>query len=308
MSTLRIRLFGGLVVHRGETPLPRIPTHRARVLFAYLALHPHRDHHREVLCGVLWGEQAESEARKALRSALWRIRSVLEPGEEDRGRALRVEGERIAFPGRDESWVDVMAFEEGLARARGPDPPGTPGAIGALTGALGLYRGELLEGMYESWCCPERERLHLARLDALEELLLHHRVRGEWLPAIRAAREILRVDPLREHVHRALMAVHFQRGDRPSALRQYRACEGLVRAELGVEPLPETRALHQAIRERGALPPGEGVAQPSPSPSPPSPHHPGDAELREAVERLSALVLALDAARAPSLSSPPSRS
>ncbi len=306
MSTLRIRLFGGLVAHRGEVPLPSIPTHRARVLLAYLALHPHREHHRDVLCGVLWGEQAESEARKALRSALWRIRSVLEPGEEDRGRALRVEGERIAFPGREEAWVDVSAFEEGLARARAFRLPGTAGAIDALTGALGLYRGEPLEGMYESWCCSVRERLQLARLDALEELLLHHQARGEWLPAIRAAREILRMDPLREHVHRALMAVHLQRGDRPSALRQYRACEGLVRAELGVEPLPETRALHQAIRERGELPPGEGVLPSSPPPVAPPSDYPGDAELREAVERLSALVLELDAARTPSLSSPSS--
>ena len=44
-------------------------------------------------------------------------------------------------------------------------------------------------------------------------------------------------------------------GERPAALRQFRACVGVLDRELGVAPLPETTALYDAIRANRLEPP-----------------------------------------------------
>jgi hypothetical protein len=54
---------------------------------------------------------------------------------------------------------------------------------------------------------------------------------------------------LQERFHRALMRLHYQAGDRASAMAQYRVCRDVLDRELGVEPDPETIALFQAIAE-----------------------------------------------------------
>ena len=301
MDHLRIRLFGGLEVCRGDSSLPALPTRRARSLLAYLALHRDRAVHRDLLCGLLWGEHPETEARKALRTTLWRIRSVLEPREEDRGAFLRMDGPQVTFPGTGDAWVDALEFEACVER-RESDAPGalSPEATGRLYRAVSLYRGDLLDGLYDDWCHFDRERFSLAYLGALERLMVHCQSQGHWLAAISFGRQLLRKDPIREHVHRELMICHLSMGDRPSALRQYEVCVRLMREELGVEPMEETRRLHHTIRDRGVLPSwGEGTR----STGSLAGTNPGDEEqlaqeVDGAVQQLHALIARLEAARA----------
>src|SRR5688572_220693 len=97
MNELRVHLLGGVEVFRADTLLPAFPTQKSLSLFAYLVLARGRLVHRDTLCGHFWGDQTDVEARKALRTCLWRIRSVIEPDEEDRGTFLKVEGSQIRF-------------------------------------------------------------------------------------------------------------------------------------------------------------------------------------------------------------------
>jgi DNA-binding SARP family transcriptional activator len=295
MQSLRVRLFGGLEISRGDTLLPPFPTRRARSLLAYLVLHRDRAISRDVLCSLLWGEEAEADARKALRTTLWRIRSVLEPYESDRGAYLRVDGPQVTFPGTARAWVDVAEFEACLRQIRG---------IGAgqvvaeeaerLTRAVQLYQGDLLDGLYDDWCLLDRERFGLAYLTALERLMAFHQAGGNWLAAISFGRQILRKDPIREHVHRQLMVCHLSMGDRPSALRQWETCSRLMHEELGIEPMEETRRLHTWVRDRGCLPPEAPLGEPLLLPF----REEGlKEEVDGALRELHALVARLEAAR-----------
>jgi DNA-binding SARP family transcriptional activator len=45
-----------------------------------------------------------------------------------------------------------------------------------------------------------------------------------------------------------MMRGHYQRGDRPAALRQFIQCKEQLRRELMIEPMAETIALYEAIR------------------------------------------------------------
>ena len=249
MDQLRVRLFGGLEVYSGETLLPGFATEKSRDLFAFLVLNRDRTFHRDVLCGRFWGEQRDTHARRSLRTALWRIRSVVEPSESLRGTVLRVEGQQVGFPGTEDAWDDASAFTARLSGTDGggSEPIGEEGAQ-RISDAVHLYRGELLEGSYRRWCEPDRERLRTAYLNGLERLVDFHRSRGEWLEAIGWGRQLLREDPLREHIHRAVMECHLAKGDRPSALRQYGSCIRILREELDIEPMEETVDLYERAR------------------------------------------------------------
>jgi DNA-binding SARP family transcriptional activator len=246
---LRIHLFGGLQVTRGEQPLPGFPTQKSRGLFAYLALNHGRSQSRSTLVGRFWGDSPESVARKNLRTDIWRIRAVLEPQGVEPGSCLAVCQDEVALSPTMHHWLDIDEFETRLDQAAHADDEH---AAVLLRAAVDLYRGDLLEGLYDDWCIFERERLRLRYLEALERLIRHHHARGEWTDAAAYGQRLLAHDALREHVHRAVIRCHLALGDRPAALRQFETCVRLLRQELEVEPSAETLAL--AAEARGAEP------------------------------------------------------
>ena len=297
MDELRIRVFGGLEVRSGDTLLPRFPTHSSRSLFAFLVRNRSRPFHRDVLCGRFWGERPDVEARKLLRTALWRIRSVIEPDETDRGTLLRVEGPSVGFTSDARVWVDAEEFDQCLTALGGRDAGGLSELdADRLLRAASLYRGDLLEGNYDEWCLLERERLEQRFLTALERLVSYHQSRHQWLETITWCREILRRDPLREHVHRAIMRSHRAMGDRPLALRQYEVLCEVLAEELGIEPMEETRRLHRSLRGDQETEEGAGTEVRTP----PQDSERGDlisSQVDEALEVVYALAGQLERAR-----------
>lgn len=254
MQPLRIQMFGGLFVSRGEQALPGFPTQKSRGLFAFLALNRGRSHSRSALVGRFWGDSPERVARKNLRTDIWRIRAVLEPHGVEPGSCLSVHQDVVSLAAENH-WLDVHEFESRLDEAGHGDVGDAAAEL--LRGAVELYRGDLLEGLYDDWCIFERERLRLRYLEALERLIRHHHERGEWTDAAAYAQRLLAHDGAREHVHRTVIRCHLALGDRTAALRQFETCARLLRQELEVEPAAETLAL--AAEARGAV-----VSFPSP--------------------------------------------
>lgn len=238
---------------------PPLPTRSSRVLLAYLALNQGRLFHRDVVAGILWGERPDRAARKLLRNSLWRVRCALDEAGESED-LVRVEGPELGFlAGVEVDTAQLVALSQVGGAGVGLNGDGrlADAAVDALERAVSLYRGDLLEGYYEEWTVAPRESLRLTFLQALERLFSHHMESEDYLAAIARGRELVRHDPYRERIHRALMMCHWAVGDRPLAVLQYQACERVLREELDMEPMEETRELHDRIR-RGALPREEG--------------------------------------------------
>ncbi len=229
MSALRIHLFGTIRVSHAGRPGDARPIHGVQSLLAWLLLHRQRTHTRESLTALFWGDQDETHARGCLSTALWRLRQVLEPSGVARGTYLVGRSDTIAFNCQSDYWLDVAAFEDGVADD--------------AESALACYGGDLLEGFYDEWIIHERERLRMLYLDTLAALLQRHSDGGDISSALRCARRILSLDPLREDVHRHVIRLHVRSGQRALALQQYATCRGVLLAELGIEPMAETRAL-----------------------------------------------------------------
>jgi DNA-binding SARP family transcriptional activator len=146
--------------------------------------------------------------------------------------------------------VDVAAFERLVGE----------GSAGSLEAAAALYRGEFLEDLhvnevaFQDWVVGERERLRELAVEALARLLQHQCRSSVVEPAIQTALRLLRLDRTQEVVHRTLIRLYARQGRRAEALRQYRACVGVLRGELGVEPEPETvRLRRELLKPRPAV-------------------------------------------------------
>ena len=86
-----------------------------------------------------------------------------------------------------------------------------------------------------------------ARLTAAAALLLM----DDPPAAARVLADAVAADPLDEAAHRLLMTSYSAMGEPSKALAVYERLRGALAADLGVDPAPETRAVHVAVlRER----------------------------------------------------------
>lgn len=264
MSRLHITLLGSVGVSvDGEAGELRL-TRRAIALLSYLVLHRDRRFTREVLMAVFWGDQDDRHARHCLNTALWRLRRVLEPRGDARGRYVRTTAAgEIGFTPDGDCVIDVERFER---LARGPLAKGVnelhAAEIAALEEAVAVYAGDLLEGFYDDWILVERDRIRRAYGGALTMLMRHHAEAAHPEVSLAFACRLLAVDPLREEAHRAVIRGYAAIGERELALRQYAACRAILAAELGVTPSPETEELRWRLTRR-ERPPARAAAETS---------------------------------------------
>lgn len=248
MSKIRVRLLGGLEVWHEDRQVSGFESQKSRALLAYLLCHRGRTFSRDHLAGLLWPERSPGAARHALRQAVYNLRSTLP--EDGPHPPLLTQHLELGIHPESGWWVDIYAFEEALRRSKDrgtPDPH-------HLTTAAQLYRGDLLAGffvkdspLFEEWLVTEQERLREAAIDALWTLVESYRRRGEHRFALHYARRLVAIEPLSEEAHRELMRLCVLTGRRGRALAQFEELENLLRSELGVQPLEETRALYESI-------------------------------------------------------------
>lgn len=247
-AALRIFLFGNIHLLAGEVPMPEFPTRKAKALFGFLVLSPDRLFARETLAGSFWPDASEDRARCSFNTDLWRIRQSFKQASLDPDRFLISRAEGVGFNHASPHWSDVRAFEAGMKSTPFPDAGSADDRVStAMAEAVALYRGDLLDGIYDDWCLVRREALRAQLLSALDFLLRHHMARSDWRRALEYGQRLLAQEPLLEDAHRAVMRCHYLMGNRPAALRQYAACAKLLRNELGIEPMEETKRLYGAL-------------------------------------------------------------
>jgi len=245
---LQIYLFGNLEIFYKSRRLEGFACLRARELLAFLALQPDHAQQRARIASVFWGHLEENRARKALNTEIWRLGAAMRAvGADPETRLLRTPQE-IGFVPQDGDWVDLGTFSDGLDILPGLDPANAADdQIAMIERAVAVYRGDLLESVYSDWCFVQREALRARQVAALEFLLRARMERHDWVAAISHGQRLLAMDNLMEHVHRALMRCHYLSGNRPAAMLQFSRCEKLLRDELGVEPMEETRRVQETI-------------------------------------------------------------
>lgn len=238
-ASLTIRLLGRLEIRAGATSI-RVAGRHAQALLGLLAIRP-RLRLRDTIAAELWPE-VNGPSAASLRQALWLIRSSFAAAGLAADDWIETDQDSLGLRRDVTLDVDAVRFDR-LATAASADHAET---------ALGLYTGELLEGLGHECFAAERERLSDLYEDLLAAVAEQRLEEGELAGARWAATELLARDPLREEAHAVLIALYGHFGSRSQIVRQYRRLCGILRSELSVTPLPETDATYRTALARAA--------------------------------------------------------
>src|SRR5215471_20545865 len=237
-------LLGPLSVRDGARQMV-VSAPRQRVLLATLLLSAGRVVSADALAEVLWGGRPPTRARAALHSGVQRLRAKLGPA----GGSLIVTRPPKYILQLGEGEFDVRQF--GVLAARGRAAAGAGSwaqAAGLLREALGLWRGEALADV-PSQLLRDREvpTLEDERLQVLAERIGADLQLGRAGEVVAELRQLVAAYPLREHFHAQLMLALYCSGRQGDALAAYQDARRVLAGELGVDPGPELRGLHQQI-------------------------------------------------------------
>jgi predicted ATPase/DNA-binding SARP family transcriptional activator len=258
----RIKLLGDLRVFCSDRVVERFRTRKAAELLAYIACFAARSHSRDGLADLLWPGNDPETGRNRLSNALSSLRRSLAlpgglPG------SLFLANPSSVRLNTAVATTDVAGFEADLEAAARASSPGEK--MPWLARAVATYRGELLAGFQASWILAERERLAERYFDALAQCITHLARTGDPGGALEYAQQGLRIDPLREEIHREIIRLYADAGQYEAAHRHYAELERLLQAELNAAPAAATRAFLAS--------PGEAVGW-SVSPLEPTEHPP----------------------------------
>jgi DNA-binding SARP family transcriptional activator len=249
MSRFKIQLFGKFSVERDAKSLKGLAANKEQELLSYLLVCRDRSHPRETLASILWSDTSTERSKKYLRQALWHVQAALGAGEPSIPPLLVVEHNWVQLNLPTEVWLDVAVFEQAFANTEGlPGNQMDTQRAQLLKEAVGLYKGNLLDGWYQDWCLLERERLQNMYLCMLDKLMSYCEKHCEYEAGQRYGSTILRYDRAHERTYRRLMRLQHRAGDRTGALRQYEGCVAALDEELGVKPDRRTKALYEHIR------------------------------------------------------------
>jgi DNA-binding SARP family transcriptional activator len=114
--------------------------------------------------------------------------------------------------------------------------------------ACSLYtRPFLMEDLYADWSFPRREQLRQIRREMCSALATHYLEIRSYEQASRWGALIIEENRCDEAAYQQLMHIYALEGRRNDALQMYQRCQQVLLQELGMQPMPETVALYQAI-------------------------------------------------------------
>jgi DNA-binding SARP family transcriptional activator/tetratricopeptide (TPR) repeat protein len=214
---------------------------RQRCVLGVLLVEAGRPVAADQLIERVWGEHPPQRVTGALYSYLSRLRSAMAGAD---GVEIRREpgGYLLTV---DPQAVDLHRFRRLMTLARAAESDRTAAAL--IEQALNLWRGDPFAGLDTRWLGAMRRTLlgerFAAELDGNDVLLRLGR-HGELLPALSAA---VAEHPLDERLAGQAMLALYRCGRQADADERYRRIRRSLADELGSDPGPELRRLHQRI-------------------------------------------------------------
>ncbi|MET9629516.1 BTAD domain-containing putative transcriptional regulator [Lentzea sp. NPDC006480] len=239
------RVLGPLEVLADGEPIA-LPAGRGRVLLATLLLRANQFVSVDELVERVWeGEPpALDRAHKTLQTVVLRLRQALggancvrtEPG----GYLAEIVPEQLDLA-RFRALVERQEFNEALSLWRGP-------VLGNVV-SDSLHRDEVP---------PLAEE----RLVALEKRIEADLTAGGSADLVPELQDLTRRHPLRDRFWAHLMLALYRSGQQAGALAAYRQVSEMLADELGVDPAPALRELHEQILRGEVAPPADKTTTP----------------------------------------------
>jgi predicted ATPase/DNA-binding SARP family transcriptional activator len=241
---MEFRVLGPLEIVEGGRPLP-VSGVRERALLAILLVHAGEVVAADRLIEELWGSDTPGNPSNALQVVVSRVRKAIEDPA-GAGRLVTRKPGYLLDVRPDE--VDAGRFARLVAEARQAGTADTPRGLVLLEEALGLWRGPALaEFAADGFARDEIARLEEERARAVELKAEAELALGRHAELVGELTALVAASPLRERLRGHLMLALYRSGRQGDALRVFQEGRAVLAEELGVDPGPELRELHQRI-------------------------------------------------------------
>jgi DNA-binding SARP family transcriptional activator/tetratricopeptide (TPR) repeat protein len=248
---VEIRLLGPVEVWADGRRLAGLGTTQQRAVLAALAVDAGRPVLLQTLVDRVWDEAPPAGTRPALYAHISRIRHALHPagaaGHRPPSPVCRRAGGYVLDIDPDR--IDLHRFRR-LTAAGGRPGCSDAERAGLLGAALEQWHGPPLADLSSQWALRMRDSWSQQRLDVVFAWALAQLRLGRHDTVIGPVRDLLADHPLAEPLVGVMMRALAARGRDAEALARYAATRTRLRAELGAEPGPELRAVHEAILRR----------------------------------------------------------
>ncbi|MFF0270907.1 BTAD domain-containing putative transcriptional regulator [Kribbella sp. NPDC004536] len=232
---LRLDLLGPLRGWVGDRGIELGPL-RQQALLAVLALRTNQVLSADELVELVWNDAPPGSGSRIVAPYVYRLRQLLPKGvlvSSREGYSLRLGA------------LDVARFEELVSAAHATDDLDVRAA--RLAEALALFKGEPLAGLPGHYLGVERLRLAERRLNVLAERIEADLERGRYGDLVPELVALVEADLLREQFAGQLMLAYWRSGRSSQALETYARTRQELIDQLGVEPGPALRAIHERI-------------------------------------------------------------
>jgi ABC-type branched-subunit amino acid transport system substrate-binding protein/DNA-binding SARP family transcriptional activator len=256
---VELRVLGPLEVVDDGIPLG-LGGARQRLVLAYLILEANRVVSTDRLIDRIWGDEPPDAARAALFAYISRLRKLLGPA--------RIQARPpgyVLLAETDE--VDALRFIDLVDAARATAEPTDVATL--LTEALALWRGGALADLAEHDALrPAITRLEELRVTALEDRIGADLALGRHRESVPLLESLVADHPLRERLWSQLILALYRSGRQGEALGAFHRARTTLVDELGIDPSPELRRLHEQVLKQDpaldlrAAPPSAAVALP----------------------------------------------
>jgi DNA-binding SARP family transcriptional activator len=245
LTAARFGLLGPLRVEDGEGQILAVPAAKQRVVLAALLLSANATVSIEKLAGALWGASPPRNVTPVVRTYVMRLRRTL--GGTGSRIVSQPAGYLLRLPNPAE--FDVAEVELLLQAGReATEASQWSRASESLSAALSRWRGAPLADVFSdslrNAALPRLAELRLRLTEARIDADLQQGRHGDLIAELRA---LTAEHPLRERFRAQFMLACYRSGRQAEALEAYRDARATLIAELGVEPTPELRDLHERI-------------------------------------------------------------
>jgi DNA-binding SARP family transcriptional activator len=238
---MEFRILGPVEVrHNGqEVPLDGL---KPRTVLAALLLAGNRLLSDNQLRDYLWGAFPPATLNAQIYTYVSRLRKTL-------GKDLKITRRSPGYlmrPGM--CWFDLAEFEEEAQLGQAALAIGRyEEAAGRLRSALALWRGPALANVSEFLTEAEGPRLEEARISALAARIEADLALGRHVLVIPELTHLVRQYPLQERFRAQLMTTFYRCDRQADALALFEQSRRMLADELGIDPGPLLREVHQAI-------------------------------------------------------------
>lgn len=240
---VRLKLLGSIQVQTAEGPIATGLRRSARILLAYLALHPDGIT-RDQGAAALWPDETASSANAQFKTTIGNIRKVLRTAT-----GLTEPMFIILTGGRyqlDPHLIDVDLWRLSTAIRQTREIRDNAEHAQEIDSLIDLYTDDFADGLTHEWATSHREHLRRSTINALARIAQHLE---EHHPdkAITALEHAIRLDPYAEPLYRSLMKLEASLGNRDAVRRTYQLLSSRL-ADLDADPETETEQLLTDLR------------------------------------------------------------